>query len=42
VPAAMGITLQKNIRPGQYEIGVVVKDAIGGQSYESKFPFTIE
>jgi hypothetical protein len=42
VPAAMGISLQKTIKPGEYAIGVQVKDAIGGQTYESKFTFTIE
>jgi hypothetical protein len=42
VPAAMGINLQKNIRPGDYGIGVQVKDAIGNQTYEAKFTFTIE
>jgi len=42
VPAAMGINLQKNIRPGEYIIGVQVKDAVGDQTYEAKFPFTIE
>jgi hypothetical protein len=42
VPASMGINLQKNIRPGEYAIGVQVKDAVGGQSYEGKFTFTIE
>ena len=42
VPAAMGINLQKTIRPGEYAIGVQVKDAVGGQTYESKFTFTIE
>lgn len=42
VPAAMGINLQKTIRPGEYAIGVQVKDAVGGQAYEAKFTFTIE
>jgi hypothetical protein len=42
VPAAMGITLQKNIHPGEYTIAVQAKDVIGGQTYEAKFPFTIE
>jgi len=42
VPAAMGINLQKTIRPGEYAIGVQVKDEIGGQTYESKFTFKIE
>jgi len=42
VPAVMGINLQTTIRPGEYAIGVQVKDAVGGQTYEGKFPFTIE
>jgi hypothetical protein len=42
VPAAMGINLQKTIRPGEYTIGVQVKDGVGGQSYEATFSFTIE
>jgi hypothetical protein len=42
VPAAMGINLQKTIRPGEYTIAVQAKDAVGGQTYEAKFPFTIE
>jgi len=42
VPASMGINLQKNIKPGEYKIGVQVKDAIGNQTYEGEFPFTIE
>ena len=42
VPAAMGINLQKTIRPGEYIIAVAVKDAVGAQTYEAKYPFTIE
>ena len=42
VPAAMGITLQKNIRPGTYTIAVQVKDAVGNQTYETKQTFTVE
>jgi len=42
VPAAMGINLTKTIRPGEYTIAVQVKDAVGGQEFEAKYPFTIE
>jgi len=42
VSAAMGITLQNNIRPGEYTIAVQVKDGIGKQSYDQKYAFTIE
>jgi hypothetical protein len=41
VSAAMGITLQSNIRPGDYTIAVEVKDAIGTQSFEQKYTFTV-
>jgi hypothetical protein len=42
VPAAMGINLQKTIKPGEYKIGVQVKDAVGNQTYETQIPFLIE
>lgn len=42
VPAAMGINLTKTIRPGEYTINVKVTDAVGSQTYETKFPFTVE
>ncbi len=42
VPASMGITLQKNIRPGVYTIAVQAKDGIGNQTYETKETFTVE
>ncbi len=42
VPASMGITLQKNMRPGEYTIAVQVKDAIGSQTYEAKATFSVE
>jgi hypothetical protein len=42
VPAAMGITLQKNILPGEYTITVEVRDAAGGQTFEISEKFTIE
>ncbi len=42
VAASFGITLQPNIRPGEYTIAVQVKDAVGNQSYEAKGTFTIE
>ena len=42
VPASMGINLTGTIRPGEYTIAVVVKDAVGNQSYETKFTFTVE
>jgi hypothetical protein len=42
IPANFGITLQSNFKPGEYWIGVQVKDAVGGQTFESKFPFKVE
>lgn len=42
VPANFGINLTPTIRPGEYTITVTVKDAVGNQTYETKFPFTIE
>ena len=42
VSASMGITLQNNILPGEYAIAVQVKDAVGMQSFEQKYTFTVE
>ncbi len=42
VPASMGITLQNNMRPGDYTIAVQVKDSVGDQTYEAKATFTVE
>ncbi|HTX39994.1 MAG TPA: hypothetical protein VME43_33475 [Bryobacteraceae bacterium] len=42
VSASMGITVLKDTKPGVYMIGVQVKDGIGNQVAEGKFPFTLE
>ncbi|HLK51637.1 MAG TPA: hypothetical protein VKT49_26030 [Bryobacteraceae bacterium] len=42
VSASMGITLQKNIRPGTYTIAVQVNDMVGNQTYETKQTFSVE
>jgi hypothetical protein len=42
VPGAMSINLQPNIRPGEYTIAVQAKDAVGNQTYEGKYTFTVE
>ena len=42
VLATFGINLTPTIKPGEYTIAVAVKDAVGGQTYEAKFPFTVE
>ena len=38
----MGLNLQKNIRPGEYTIAVAVKDAVGDQSFDGKYTFTVQ
>jgi len=42
VPAAMGISLQGNIKPGEYTIAVAAKDAVGNQTFEAKYTFVVE
>lgn len=42
VAASFGITLQPNIRPGEYTIAVQAKDAVGNQTVEAKATFTIQ
>jgi hypothetical protein len=42
IAADFGLNLQKTIKPGEYTIAVQVKDAIGGQTYETKQTFTVE
>jgi hypothetical protein len=42
IAADFGLNLQNNIKPGEYTIAVLVKDAIGGQTYEIKQTFTVE
>jgi hypothetical protein len=42
VGASFGISLQPNIKPGEYTIAVVVKDAVGNQTHEAKGTFTVE
>jgi hypothetical protein len=41
VAASFGISLQSNIRPGEYTIAVAVKDAVGNQTGELKQTFTV-
>jgi hypothetical protein len=41
VAASFGISLQGNIRPGEYTIAVAVKDALGNQIGETKQTFTV-
>jgi hypothetical protein len=42
IAADFGLNLQKTIKPGEYTIAVQVKDAIGGQTFETKQTFTVE
>ncbi|HEY1340263.1 MAG TPA: hypothetical protein VGF59_22280 [Bryobacteraceae bacterium] len=42
VQASMGINLTPTIKPGEYTILVEAKDAVGGQTHESKYTFTVE
>jgi hypothetical protein len=42
VQASMGITLLKDTKPGEFSIGVTVKDAVSGQTYETKQKFSVE
>ena len=41
VPAAIGITLEQDVAPGEYSISVEVQDAIGKQSYQTSQSFTV-
>jgi hypothetical protein len=42
VPGSMSITLGKDFKPGDYAIGVQVKDAIGNQTFEEKYTFSVQ
>jgi len=42
VPGSMNLSLQSNIRPGQYTIAITVHDHTGNQTCEAKGDFTIE
>lgn len=42
VPGSMAINLEKSIKPAEYTIAVQVRDAVGNQTYEGKYPFTVE
>jgi hypothetical protein len=42
LPAAISLNLEKNMKPGQYTLVVLVSDKVGGQTVESKQVFTVE
>jgi hypothetical protein len=42
VTGEFGITLQKDFKPGTYNMQVSVKDAVGKQTFEKKFQFIVQ
>jgi hypothetical protein len=42
IDGEFGISLQKNFQPGTYTMSVAVKDAVGKQTFEGKFNFTVQ
>lgn len=42
VPGGMNLSLQPNMRKGQYTVVVIIHDRIGHQEYESRQIFTVE
>ena len=42
VPAEFSLNLQRSVHPGEYTLAVQVKDAVGKQSYQAKYGFTVE
>jgi hypothetical protein len=42
VPAEIGITLDRDVAPGEYSITVEVQDAIGHQTYQTSQSFRVE
>ena len=42
ISGEFSINLQAGVKPGSYVVGVLVKDAIGNRTYESRQPFTVE
>lgn len=42
IPGSMNLSLQSNMRPGEYTIVLSVHDAIGRQDYETKQSFRVE
>lgn len=42
VPAEFSISLQNNVKPGEYGLLISVKDLIGNQTVESKQTFTVQ
>lgn len=42
LPAAMSLNLDKDLKPGEYTLVVLVTDKVGGQTLESRQAFTVE
>ena len=42
LPAEVGITLDRDVAPGEYSIAIEVQDAIGHQTYQTNRSFTVE
>jgi len=42
ISGEFSIDLKAGVKPGSYIVAVLVKDAVGKQSYESRQPFTVE
>ncbi len=42
IAGQMGLNLLPSTRPGEYTMILTVKDAVGKQSYEAKYKFTVE
>jgi hypothetical protein len=42
ISGEFSINLKAGVKPGSYIVAVLVKDAVGNQSYESRHPFTVE
>jgi hypothetical protein len=42
VTGEFSVPMQPSVKPGNYAIGITVKDAIGNQTFETKQPFTVE
>jgi len=42
LPAEVGITLDRDVAPGEYSIAVEVQDPIGHQAYQTSQSFTVE
>lgn len=42
LPGALSLTLGKDFRPGQYTVGLTLRDEVGKQTQEERYPFQVE